>query len=152
MKSADCNADIIWPQVGLPEHRCSTRRAKVHSEPSSLLPIADIDFGRSFGANFFLFEVGTNAEHRTGSALTLSTMAGDDSLRIGGYYDTQSTAGTMCSSRHGTPPSSGEARVQEGGRQSDPFTADRAQFMRRDTTLGRVQVITGERRRLGPLA
>jgi hypothetical protein len=87
MKSADCNADIIWPQVGLPEHRCSTRRAKVHSEPSSLLPIADIDFGRSFGANFFLFEVGTNPEHRTGSALTLSTMAGDDSLRIGGYYD-----------------------------------------------------------------
>ena len=67
MKSADCNADIVWPQVGFPEHRRSARRAKMHSELSSLLPITDIDFGRSFGANMLLLEVRTNAENRTGS-------------------------------------------------------------------------------------
>jgi hypothetical protein len=54
---------------------------------SPLLPIADIDFGRSFGANMLLLEKGTDAEHRTGSPLTLATMADTHNIRIGGYFD-----------------------------------------------------------------
>src|SRR5262245_52645509 len=106
MESADCNAGMVWPQVGLPEHRCSACRAKMHSELSSLLPVADIDFGRSFGANVFLLEVRTYSEHGAGSPLTLAAMAGDDRIRIGGYFGTQGTAGAMRGSRHGSPPSS----------------------------------------------
>ena len=82
MKSTDCNADMIRPQVGLPEHRRSTCRAKLLPELSSLLPVADIDFGGSFGANMLPLEIGTNTEHRTGSPLTLATMARDDGIGI----------------------------------------------------------------------
>src|SRR5215469_17538461 len=71
MKSTDCNADMVWPQVGLPKHRRSARRAKMHPNLSSLLPVAEIDVGRSFGANMFLLVKGTNAEHRASSPLTL---------------------------------------------------------------------------------
>src|SRR5215472_8613620 len=95
MESADCNTDMVWPQVGLPKHRRSARRAKMHPNLSSLLPVADIDVGRSFGANMFLLVEGNNAEHRTGSPLTLATMAGTYSIRIGGNFDTQSTARAM---------------------------------------------------------
>jgi hypothetical protein len=119
MKSADCDADIVWSQVGLPEHRRSACRAKMHSELSSLLPVADINFGRSFGANMFLLEVRTYAEHGAGSPLALAAMAGDDSIGIGGYFDTQGTARAMRSSRHGTPPSSGGTRLQARGRVSE---------------------------------
>src|SRR5215469_1525614 len=100
MESADCNADVVWPQVGIPEHCRSACRAEVISELPSLLPIADIDFGRPFGVNMLLLEVGTHAEHRTGSPLTLATMAGDDGIGIGGYFDTQGTATAMRGSRH----------------------------------------------------
>jgi hypothetical protein len=55
----------------------------MHPDLSSLLPIADIDFGRSFSANVFLLEEGTNLEHRTGSPLALAAMAGDDGIGIG---------------------------------------------------------------------
>src|SRR6516164_11807123 len=106
MKAADCYADVVRPQVGIPEHCGSTRRAEVLSELSSLLPIADIDVGRSFGANMFLLVEGNNAEHRTGSPLTLATMAGAYSIRIGGYFDAQGTATAMRGSRHISPPSS----------------------------------------------
>src|SRR6516225_6029735 len=75
MKSTDGNADTIWPNVGLPKHRRSARRAEMHPYFSSLLPVADIDVGRSFGTNIFLLVEGTNAEHRTGLPLTLATMA-----------------------------------------------------------------------------
>src|SRR6516164_3862461 len=95
MKSTDCNADMVWPQVGLPKHGRSTRRAKMHPNLSSFLPIADIDVGRSLGANMFLLEKGTHAEHRTGSPLTLATMADAYNIRIGGYFDTQGTATAM---------------------------------------------------------
>jgi hypothetical protein len=54
---------------------------------SPLLPVADIDVGRSFGANMVLFEEGNNAEHRAGSPLTLATMADAYNIRIGGYFD-----------------------------------------------------------------
>ena len=37
-------------------------------------------------------EVGTDAVDRTGSPLTLATVARDDSIRIGGYFHTQRTA------------------------------------------------------------
>jgi hypothetical protein len=37
----------------------------------------------------FLLEKGTHAEHRTGSPLTLATMADAYNIRIGGYFDTQ---------------------------------------------------------------
>jgi len=100
MKSTDGNTDMVWPQVGLPEHCRSECRAKMRCDLSSLLPIADIDFGRSFGANMFLLEVGTDAEHRTGSPLTLPAVAGDYGIGIGGYFDTQSTARAMSGSRH----------------------------------------------------
>jgi hypothetical protein len=85
MKGTDGNADMVWPQVGLPKHRRSACRAKMHPDLSPLLPVADIDVGRSFGANMFLLVEGTNAEHRTGSPLTLATMAGAYNIRIGGY-------------------------------------------------------------------
>src|SRR6516164_5679541 len=104
MKSTDCNADTIWPNVGLPKHRRSARRAEMHPYFSSPLPVADIDVGRSFGANMFLLVEGTNAEHRTGSPLTLATMADAYNIRIGGYFDTQGTTRAMRSSRHGTTP------------------------------------------------
>jgi hypothetical protein len=55
----------------------------MHPNLSSLLPIADIDFGRSFSANVFLLEEGTNLEHRTGSPLALATMAGGYDIGIG---------------------------------------------------------------------
>ena len=83
MKSTDCNADVVWHHVGVPKHRRSARRAKMHPELSSLLPIADIDFGRSFSANVFLLEEGTNLEHRTGLPLALATMAGGYDIGIG---------------------------------------------------------------------
>src|SRR5215813_3328075 len=107
MKSTDCNADMVWPQVGLPKHRRSARRAKMHPNLSSLLPVADIDVGRSFRANMFLPVEGSNAEHRTGSPLTRATMAGAYNIRIGGYFDAQGTATAMRGSRHSSPPSSG---------------------------------------------
>jgi hypothetical protein len=119
MESADCNTDMVWSQVGFPKHRRSTCRAEVHPELSPLLPVTDIDFGRSFGANMFFLEEGNNAEHRTGSPLTLATMTDAYNNRIGGHFDTQSTATAMCGSRHSTPPSSSVARLQEGRRQSD---------------------------------
>jgi hypothetical protein len=105
MESADSNADVVWPQVGIPEHRRSARQAEVLSELSSLLPIADIDFGVPFGVNMLPLEVGTNAEHRAGSPLTLAAMAGDHGIGIGVYFDTQGTATAMRGSRHSTPPS-----------------------------------------------
>ena len=91
MKSTDCNADTIWPNVGLPKHRRSARRAKMHPNLSSPLPVADIDFGGAVGANTLLLEEGNNAEHRTGLPLTLATMADAYNIRIGGYLDRQGT-------------------------------------------------------------
>src|SRR6516162_11242506 len=105
-KSTDCDTDMVRPQVGLPKHRRSARRAEMHPNLSPLLPVADIDVGRSFGANMFLLEEGSNAEHRTGSPLTLATMADAYNIRIGGYFDTQGTGTAMRSSRHSSPPSS----------------------------------------------
>jgi hypothetical protein len=35
-----------------------------------------------------LLEVGTDAENRTSSPLTLAAMAGDDSIGIAGHFDT----------------------------------------------------------------
>src|SRR6516165_7920037 len=119
MKSTDCNADMVWPQVGLPKHRRSARRAKMHPNLSSLLPGADIDVGRSFGANMFLLVEGSNAEHRTGSPLTLATMADADGIGISGYLDMQGTATVMRGSRHSSPPSSAWARLQQGSYQGD---------------------------------
>src|SRR5215510_15030620 len=119
MESTDCNADMVWPQVGLPKHRRSARRAKMHPNLSSFLPVADIDVGRSFGANMFLLVEGTNAEHRTGSPLTLATMAGAYNIRIGGYFDAQGTTRAMRDPRHSTPPSLAWARLQVRGSQND---------------------------------
>jgi hypothetical protein len=34
-----------------------------------------------------ILEKGTDAEHRTGSPLTLATMADTHNIRIGGYFD-----------------------------------------------------------------
>jgi hypothetical protein len=119
MKSTDCNVDMVWPQVGLPEHRRSARRAKMRPDLSPLLPVADIDVGLSFGTNMFFLEEGTNAEHRTGSPLTLATMADAYNIRIGGYFDAQDTTRAMRGSRHSSPPSSGWARLQQGSYQSD---------------------------------
>jgi len=45
--------------------------------------------------NMLSLEVGTNAEHRAGSPLTLAAMAGDHGIGIGGYFDTQGTATAM---------------------------------------------------------
>jgi hypothetical protein len=117
MERTDCNADMVWPQVGLPKHR----RAKMHPNLSPLLPIADIDFGGSFGVNMLPLEVGTNAEHRAGSPLTLAAVAGDDGIGIGGYFDTQGTTRALRGSRHSSPPSLAWARLQEGSYQSDPL-------------------------------
>src|SRR5215831_11475096 len=125
MKSTDDNADTIWPNVGLPKHRRSARRAKMHPNLSSLLPVADIDVGRSFGANMFLLVEGTNAEHRTGPPLTLATMADAYNIRIGGYLDTQGTATAMRGSSHNAPPLSDAGRLQESGCQNE-LTLDRA--------------------------
>src|SRR5215472_18370812 len=100
MESADSNADVVRPQVGIPEHCRSTCRAEVLSELSSLLPIADIDFGRPFGVNMLPLEVGTHAEHRAGSPLTLTAMAGDDGIGIGGNFDAQGTTRARRGSRH----------------------------------------------------
>src|SRR6516165_6244286 len=103
MKSTDGNADTIWPNVGLPKHRRSARRTKMHPNLSSLLPVADVDVGRSFGANMFLLVEGKNAEHRTGLPLTLATMADAYNIGISGYLDTQGTARAMRGSRHSAP-------------------------------------------------
>src|SRR5215831_7917336 len=121
MKSTDCNADATWPNVSLPKHRRSARRAEIRPYFSSLLPVADIDVGRSFGANMFLFVEGTDAEHRTGSPLTLATMADAYNIRIGGYFDAQGTTRAMrgSGSRHSAPSYPGAARLQDGGFQSD---------------------------------
>src|SRR6516165_10896050 len=108
MKSTDGNADTIWPNVGLPKHRRSARRAEMRPYFSSLLPVTDIDFGGSFGANMLLLEKGNNAEHRAGSPLTLATMADAYNIRIGGYFDAQGTATAMRGSRHVTSPLSGQ--------------------------------------------
>src|SRR5713101_4758798 len=129
MEGADGNADMVWPQVDLPEHRRSACRAKMHPELSSFLPVADIDFGWPFGANMFLLEVGTNAEHRAGSPLALATVAGDYGIGIGGNFDTQGTTRAMRGSRHSTPPSSDYERLQESGPQSDTVTVDFASSM-----------------------
>ena len=118
-ESTDGNADMVWPQVGIPEHRRSACRAEVLSELSSLLPIADIDFGRPFGVNMLPLEVGTHAEHRAGSPLTLATMADAYNIRIGGYFDTQGTATAMRGSSHNAPPLSDAGRLQESGCQND---------------------------------
>src|SRR6516165_9830844 len=64
MKSTDGNADTIWPNVGLPKHRRSARRTKMHPNLSSLLPVADIDVARSFGANMLLLVEGTGSGRR----------------------------------------------------------------------------------------
>src|SRR6516165_2541006 len=119
MKSTDGNADTIWPSVGLPKHRRSARRAKMRPNLSPLLPVADVDVGRSFSANVFPLEEGSNAEHRTGSPLTLATMADAYNIRIGGYLDTQGTTRAMRGSRHSSPPSSAWARLQQGSYQGD---------------------------------
>src|SRR6516165_4959114 len=119
MKSTDGDADTIWPNVGLPKHRRSARRAEMHPYFSSLLPVADIDVGRSFGTNIFLLVEGTNAEHRTGLPLTLATMADAYNIRIGGYLDTQGTTRAMRGSRHCSAPSSAWARLQQGSYQGD---------------------------------
>src|SRR5215472_1106033 len=104
MESTDGNADTIWPNVGLPKHGRSARRAEMHPYFSSLLPVADIDVGRSFGANIFLLEKGTHAEHRSGSPLTPATMANAYCIGIGGYFDAQGTARAMRSSCHSSLP------------------------------------------------
>ena len=103
MKSTNGNADMVWPQVGLPKHRRSACRAKMHPDLSSLLPVADIDFGRSFGANMFPLEKRTDAEHRARPPLTLATMARAYGIGIGGHFDTQGTTRTMRGSRHSNP-------------------------------------------------
>ena len=104
MKSADGNADVVWPQVGLPKHRRSACRAEMHPDLSPLLSVADIDFGWSIRANMLPLEKGNKAEHRAGPPLTLATMAGAYGIGIGGHFDTQGTTRAMGSSGHGTPP------------------------------------------------
>ena len=129
-ESTDGNADMVWPQVGIPEHRRSACRAEVLSELSSLLPIADIDFGRPFGVNMLPLEVGTNAEHRAGSPLTLAAMAGDHGIGIGGYFDTQGTATAMRGSptehRHpSTPVMSAKRKAMTTTHRRSPTTNPR---------------------------
>ena len=118
MKSTDGNADPIWPKVGLPKHRRPACRAKMRPNLSPLLPVADIDVGRSFGANMFLLEKGTHAEHRTGSPLALATMAGAYNIRIRGYFDAQGTTRAMRSSSH-SAPSLSRCSETTGGRLSE---------------------------------
>ena len=126
MKSTNGNADVVRPQVGFPKHRRSACRAKMHPDLSSLLPVADIDFGRSIRANMLLLEKGNNAEHRAGPPLTLATVADAYGIGIGRCFDTQGTAAAMRSSCHRTPPF---CRCTEttGGRFSErPLTLRRA--------------------------
>jgi len=102
MKSTNGNANMVWPQVGLPKHRRSACRAEMHLDLSRLLSLADIDFGRSFGANMFPLEKGNHAEDRAGPPLTLATVARPYGIGIGGCFDTQGTATAMRGSRHST--------------------------------------------------
>jgi len=67
----------------------------------------------------FLLVEGNNAEHGTGSPLTLATMADAYNIRIGGYFDAQGTTRAMRGSRHSAPPSSACARLQQGSYQGD---------------------------------
>jgi hypothetical protein len=67
----------------------------------------------------FLLVEGTNAEYRTGSPLTLSTMADAYNIRIGEYFDAQGTARAMRGSSHNAPPLSDAGRLQESGCQRD---------------------------------
>jgi len=110
MKSTDCNDDMVWPQVGFPKHRRSACWAEMRPDLSPLLPVTDIDFGGALGANMLPLEIGTNAEHRTGSPLTLATMADAYNIRIGGYFDTQGAATAMRGSSHNAPPLSRNRR------------------------------------------
>ena len=100
MKGTNGNADIVWPQVGLPKHGRSACRAEMHLDLSPLLSLADIDFGRPSGANMFPLEKGYNAEHRASSPLTLSTVAGPYGIGIGECFHTQGPATAMRGSRH----------------------------------------------------
>src|ERR1700739_1523200 len=103
MKSTDGDTDMVRPQVGLPEHRRSACRAKMHLDLSPLLSVADIDSGWSLGTNMFPLEKRTDAEHVASSPLTLATVAGPYGIGIGGCFDTQGTATAMRGSRHSTP-------------------------------------------------
>ena len=126
MKSTDGNADTIWPNVGLPKHRRPACRAKMHPYFSFLLPVADIDFGRPYGANMFLLVEGDSGERRTGSPLTLAT------------WQTPTTSGSAETSTRKAPqeqcavlvivilPYPGTTRLQRGGCQSDPLLAKSA--------------------------
>jgi hypothetical protein len=102
MKSTDCNADMVRPQIGFPKHCRSACRAEMHLDLSTLLPVADIDFGRSLGANMFPLEKGSDAEYRARPPLTLATMAGGHGIGIRGHFDTQGTATAMGGSRQRT--------------------------------------------------
>src|SRR5215471_5809550 len=115
---------MIRPQVGFPKHSRSACRTEMHSDLSSLLPVADIDFGRSFGAKMFLLEKGTHAEHRTGSPMALATMADAYNIRIGGYLDAQVTTRAMRSSRHSAPSLSRHNETTEGRLPERPVTLD----------------------------
>src|SRR5215469_10776039 len=126
MESTDGNADTIWPNVGLPKHRRSARRAEMRPYFSSLLPVADIDVGRSLGANMFPLEEGSDAEHRTGSPLTLATMADAYNIRIGGYFDTQGTTAAIRGSRHSAHSLSRHNETTEGRLSERSLTLDRA--------------------------
>src|SRR5215471_2022473 len=149
IKRTDCNTDMIRPQVGFPKHRRSACRAEMHSNLSSLLPVADIDFGRSLGANLFLLKEGSNAEHRAGSPLTLATMAGGYGIGIGGCFDTQGTATAMRGSRHKCPSIIRLGQTTRGPASKRPFIADRARFRCRTPRSVEAEMITGQRRRLG---
>jgi|SRR6516225_6798528 len=124
MKSTDGNADTIWPNVGLPKHRRPACRAKMHPYFSFLLPVADIDFGRPYGANMFLLVEGDSGERRTGSPLTLATMADAYKIGIGGYLDTQGTARAMRGSSHSDPSLSGHNETTEGWLSERPLTCE----------------------------
>jgi hypothetical protein len=90
------------------------------------LPVADIDVGRSCGANMFLLVEGKNAEHRAGLPLTLATMAGAYNIRISGYFDAQGTARAMGSSSHSAPSLSRHGETTGGRLSERPLTLDRA--------------------------
>ena len=107
MKGTNGNADMVWPQVGLPKHRRSACRAEMRLDLSPLLSVADIDFGWPIRANMLTLEKGNNAEHRASSSLTLATVADPYGIGIDGCFDTQGTATAMRGFRHSTPPSSG---------------------------------------------
>jgi hypothetical protein len=59
----------------------------MHPNLSSLLPVADIDVGWSFGANTLPLEEGDDAEHRTGSPLTFATMT--DAIKQSGHFSSK---------------------------------------------------------------